>query len=153
MGTTISFNPDCWEDEPNDRWTAHRVMDIKVENGVHYYWPKGDSNPEDDGCWVPEQHIRAYIIEIHRDVRPENAELRELVNAAKTVYNEARATYYELRDRHCPDRDATCTAPTFAIYHRLVALGDALDAAWDHYDCWAQVARDSEYPGHIPRRC
>ena len=151
VGATISFNPDCWENKPNDRWTAHRVMDIKVENGVHYYWPKGDSNPEADGCWVPEQHVKGYIIDIHKDVRPANSELRGLVNEAKTAYNEARVAYYALRDQYCT-RGAICTVPS-PIYERLVALGEALDAAWDLYDCWADVARDSEYPGHIPRRC
>ena len=151
VGTTISFNPSCGGDEADNSWTAHRVMEIKVENGQHYYWPKGDNNPTEDGCWVPARHVRSYIVEIHRNVRPENAELRRLVNEAKDVYKEARAAYYALRDQHC-ERGERCTVPT-PIYTRLVSLGDALDTAWAHFSCWQDSARASEYPGHIPHVC
>ena len=151
VGAVISFTPpDRGKDEPP---TAHRVMAIKVDNGVHYFWPKGDNNPEADGYWIPEYDVGSYLVRIHRNVRPANAELRRLVNAAKEAHNEAHAAYYALRDQHCPNREETCTAPTTAVYERLVVLREALIVAWEHFDCWQQVAIDSQYPGHIPRRC
>ena len=143
VGTVISFNPNCWEDEPDNSSTAHRVMDIKVENGVHYYWPKGDAADEPDGCWVPFDHVDGYMIEIHKDVRPENAELRRLVNAGADAYDDAVIAYYALYDQHC-ERGERCTVPSPA-YERLVALGETLDAAWDHYDCWLETARKAIY--------
>ena len=84
VGATISFNPSCKEDAPDDTGTAHRVMQIEVRDGVHYYWPKGDANRNDDGCWVPEHHVQGYIVEVHRDMRPANATLRAAVNLAKS---------------------------------------------------------------------
>ena len=128
-----------------------RIYHVDVRDGAHYYWSKGDNNPEPDGCWVPEQHVQGYITEMYRNVRPENAELRELVNAAKDAYHEARIAYYALRDQYC-QRDEHCTAPSH-IYVSLEALGAVLDATWDYFDCWQESARQSEYPGHIPHRC
>ena len=152
VGTTISFwAKGCWEDADADSWYSHRVVDIKIEDGVRYFWPKGDSNTGPDECWVAERYVDGYIIEIHKNARPDNAELHGLMFAAKAEYNEAHKAYYGLRDRYCT-RGAQCTVET-SVYNRLVALGDALDAAWDLYDCWTDVAVDSEYPGHIPRRC
>ena len=87
VGATISFAPDCWGGDG----AAHRVVDVKVEDGVYYYWPKGDNNSEADGCWVPHTDVLAYITEIHRGVRPENAELRQHVNSAKAAFDEALA--------------------------------------------------------------
>ena len=107
VGATISFHPACWDDGEG-RGTAHRVAAVEVRGGVHYYWPKGDNNLEADGCWIPEQNVQGYIVEIHRNVRPENAELREQVNAAIDAYKEAVTAYLELYDRHC-ERDRRCT--------------------------------------------
>ena len=94
VGSIISFHPACWEERGEDEsGTSHRVMDIKVEDGVHYYWPQGDNNPEDDGCWVPETDVHGYIIYIDRGVYPENAKLRDSVNAAEEAYRLAVAAY------------------------------------------------------------
>ena len=83
IGATIAFKPNCWEDDEDARGAAHRVMDIRVEEGIHYYWPKGDGAREPDGCWVPHTNVQGYVIDIHRDVRPANAVLRERGNAGK----------------------------------------------------------------------
>ena len=40
VGATISFNPNCWEEGPDDIPTAHRVKEIKVEDGTYYFWPR-----------------------------------------------------------------------------------------------------------------
>ena len=118
VGTTIAFSPACWGDQ---RGVAHRVIDIEVRNGTYYYWPKGDNNRAPDGCWVPETNVRRYITQIHRDVRPENAELRQKVNSAVSEYR-------RLRD----------------------GGGSNVRRAYDKARCWVDVAKQSEYPGHIP---
>ena len=52
VGATISFNPNCWEEGPDDIPTAHRVKEIKLEDGAYYFWPRGDANRGmmDAGC-------------------------------------------------------------------------------------------------------
>ena len=86
IGATISYSVDCSEDEPDEIWTGHRVLDIKMEDGIHCYWPKGDGNDEPDGCWIPQTAVNGYIVELHKNTRPENADLRNGVNAANADY-------------------------------------------------------------------
>ena len=150
VGATISFHPGCF-DAGEGRGTAHRVEAVEVRDGVHYYWPKGDNNLEADGCWVPEQNVRGYIVEMHRNVRPENAELREHVNEAIDGWKDAVAAYFALYDRYC-ERGQRCTVPS-SIFVRLKALERAWDTAQDHLVCWQNSAKASQYPGHIPWRC
>ena len=77
VGATIYFQPNCREqDEQKPIGAAHRVIDVKLENGTYYYWPQGDGNPEPDGCWVPHTDVERYIIALHKNTVPENAELR-----------------------------------------------------------------------------
>ena len=152
-GATIAFNPNCWEqDEPDSIATHHRVIDIKQENGTYYYWPRGDGNTEDDGCWVPDTNVISYIIEVHKNTLPENAALRDGVNAAEAALNEAENAYLELREKVCP-MTGPCTVPTHT-YNQLQALRAPYLAAYDLYwNCWFKNALESEYPGHIPYSC
>ena len=150
VGATIAFHPGCGGDD-SGRGTAHRVEAIEVVNGVHRYWPKGDNNLEADGCWIPEQNVRGYIVEIHRNARPENAELREQVNAAIDAWKEAITAYYALYDRYC-ERDQRCTVQS-SIFVRLETLERAWERAQDHLVCWQDSAMASQYPGHIPWTC
>ena len=94
VGSVISFKP---TDECNLESDAvtHRVMEIKVEDGVHYYWPKGDANSEPDGCWIPDSNVLDYMIEVHKDARPENAELRQDVLDAFARWDEGKVKYDE----------------------------------------------------------
>ena len=103
VGSTISFDPGCNEEEgkTDGRYTAHRVMEIKVEGGVHYYWPKGDASLVPDGCWIPEQHVSGYVVGIEKNVVPANAKLRDAVNGAKAAWLSARAAHYDVYIRHC----------------------------------------------------
>ena len=39
------------------------------------------------------------------------------------------------------------------VSKRVLAAWEMVDAAAEHYRCWVQVARDSEYPGHRRHRC
>ena len=149
VGTTIAFHPACWESE---RAIAHRVMDIEVRDGVRYFWPKGDNNREPDGCWVPETAVRGYIVEVHKDVNPKNAELREAVLSAKETYEQALDAYYALRDRYCARDAVQCTVPR-SVYGRILQLHQDAVKALALYRCWTTNAKASEYPGHIPHDC
>ncbi len=132
VGATIVFSPSCW----NTQRVAHRVLEVEVRNGTHYFWPKGDGNRQADGCWVPETNVEMYIVEVHRNVRPENAALRNHVNSAKD-------TYYELLDRYCGDIPSQeCRLPNREY--------SEVRAAFDNYSCWTDVALNSRNPGHIP---
>ena len=153
-GTTISFNPDCWEEEPDDMWTAHRVMDIKVEDGVYYYWPKGDANDEPDGCWIPHFNVDGYIIEIQKGVVPENVDLRDRVNAASAALDAAEDAYRDQLERHCGTHHPPTTCYISQPYYdEVIELYDRYSEAYDSWDCWYKNAKDSEYPSHIPHDC
>ena len=155
VGTVISYSPDCWDDTPETNSTAHRVMDIAVKNGVHYYWPKGDSNLEADGCWIPEQHVIGYLIDIHKNVRMENAHLRDMVNSARAAWRNALNAYAERLAYYCGNLTAEACAPLLSIGARqeMSRSLNLANRAYDHFDCWYQNALDSEYPGHIPYSC
>ena len=91
VGSTISFpSVSCWPDETDSRFVSHRVMDIRVIDGVAHYWPKGDGNTEADGCWVLHTAVDGYIIAIHKDTRPANKGLRNRVNSSEARYVAAR---------------------------------------------------------------
>lgn len=156
VGATISFQSRaCWSDEPSDDKTAHRVMEIKVIDGVHYYWPKGDANEMPDGCWIPESSVNGYIIEVHKNTRPANATLRNNVNAARAAYRTARDAYQDLRQFYgCYDFTVTCVVYSDFAYNELSRAYDIYEQAYDNYwNCWYRNAEDSEYPGHIPYTC
>ena len=85
-GMTIDFDPDCTEGEPNGRGTTHRVVKVKVENGIYYYWPKGDGNREADGCWIPVGHVTGYMIALYQDTQPQNESLRQSVLYVRSAY-------------------------------------------------------------------
>ena len=141
VGATISFQGSaCWSDAPTHSRTAHRVMDLRVTNGVHYYWPQGDANSGPDGCWVPESSVKGYMIEIHKDTRPANATLRNNVNAAKDAYVAARVRY-------------GCSSNLRRTCYASGSAYDAIVQAYNYWDCWYENALNSEYPGHIPHSC
>ena len=137
VGSTISFSPSCWGSK---RGTAHRVKKIEIRDGEYYFWPRGDNNRADDGCWVPASNVRGYITDFHRNVRPENAELRNSVNSAVNAYR-------LLLDTHCGSD---------VVSYWDCSADDDSSLVWSAYQrarCWVQSARDSEYPGQIPSRC
>ncbi len=159
VGTIISFSPDCRDDTPETSFTAHRVVEITVRNGVHYYWPKGDNNLEADGCWVPEHHVNGYLIEIHKNVNMENEHLRRMVNGAYSAMLNATARYLDLVEQVCGVRDIDA-CPNWRIRQAstqmlevVLRAYDTADRAWNHYNCWYQNALDSQRPGHIPYSC
>ena len=176
VGTTISFAPDGWGGDG----AAHRVTDVKVEGGVYFYWPKGDNNSAADGCWVPHTDVLAYITEIHRGVRPENAELRQHVNGAKAAVDEAWAAaeaawatleerdagYQALIDRYCGVgvNPSDCALPEPQYSETIAAWRDLEFARWEYsvaveeyegaaayFACWVDTAGSAEWaPGEPP---
>jgi len=153
-GAVISFNPDCQEThlDKDDRGTAHRVIDIKVENDVYHFWPRGDGNEEDDGCWIPHGNVEGYAVDFFPNTRPENAELRLAVLNARDVFREVRDSYDEAFTRYCgfsPYEGRPCYL-SGSQYDETTSLWRAQIAALDAYSCWTEVARQSERPGHIP---
>ena len=91
VGAIISYQSRaCRGDAASDGYVGHRVLDIRVIGGIYYYWPQGDANSGPDGCWVPHTAVDGYIIEVHKNTRPQNARLRNNVNAARVAYEAAR---------------------------------------------------------------
>ena len=155
VGATIIFQSNaCWSGEPVGSWTSHRVVDTRYSGGVYYFWPKGDANRSADSCWVPHAAVDSYIIAIHKNTVPENAELRNNVNAAKARRVAAYDAAIAHREAHgCYDLDTVCTFYTKASYNKAVRLRLAWEAARDYWRCWYDNALESEYPGHIPHTC
>ena len=153
VGTTISFNPNCWEDGASGRRTAHRVADIELRGGIYHYWPKGDASDEPDGCWIPQTSVRGYIIEIHKNAVPENAELRDQVNAARAAFVAAREAYRDLLEGYCGSRDPDGCYLDPRPYAEVDEAYERALEAQEHWRCWYENAGKSEYPGHIPHEC
>ena len=153
-GSIISFNPGCSETlaEKDDIGTAHRVIDIRVENNIYHFWPRGDGNEKDDGCWIPHGNVGAYAVDFFPNSRPENAGLRLAVLSARDAYREARDYYHEIFTLYCgysPDEGRDCYL-SGSQFVETTGLWRARNAAFNAYDCWLDVALASERPGHIP---
>ena len=135
VGTVISFTPTpgC---ELGSGSVAHRVVSIRRDSsGVYYYWPKGDASAEDDGCWIPHANVDGYIIDLHKNVHPENSALRNRVTTAKAnfevaernyayalaVHDAKQAHYDSLRLRYCGTLTGECSLPTDQ-FNELTAL-------------------------------
>ena len=154
-GAVISFsNRACWPDATAGR-SAHRVVDTYLEDGVLHYWPKGDAHDHADGCWVPSTAVHGYIIELHKDTVPENAALRDNVNAANAAYRAAREAYVDVIEQYCGHREPERCSVSLAnpLGRRAQELLRRSLEAYEHYNCWYNNAVASQYPGHIPYEC
>ena len=165
VGAIIAFEPDC-QDGPG---AAHRVVDVRVEDGQYYFWPQGDANGGPDGCWVPAENVWGYLVALHKNTQPENAPLREYVNAARAEHDgavaqreAAWADYASLlaQPEYCGDTPiAQCQLPepqystSVEAYALVEARTHDAERAYDVWACWLDVAGEAEYPGHIPRHC
>ena len=138
VGTVISFEPVA-ECELDSDVVAHRVMDIKHEDGGYYFWPKGDANNDSDGCWIPEENVDSYIIDVQKNVEPENASLRNSVNGATARLHEAEAaeraawTAYDTKSiAYCGEQ----TGQTCYLSDSRIRELDRLYATYSRaYDC------------------
>ena len=109
VGTVISFIPPTEEGAAAGAAPVlHRVADIKHEDGIYHFWPKGDAWEDPDGYWVPQTSVVGYVIELLPRTRQENADLRNFVNRAREQYVAARGRMVEARDRYDETAVATC---------------------------------------------
>ena len=144
VGTVISFIQPAQEGEQVDANAApvlHRVAEIKQEGGIYHFWPRGDAWEDADGYWVPETSLLGYVIELLPGTRPENADLRDLVNRTRDRYAAAKDEMVAARDNydntvitHCGSLEAvsSCQATT----EGFTQVSDAYDQftrAWDAY--------------------
>ncbi len=146
VGATIGFDYDCNEGMANGTRVSHRVLDIKIENDTYYFWPKGDASTEADGCWVPESQVHGYIIELYKDTRPDNADLRNSVNDAKAEWDISRTEYFDYIAPHCDDPDA-CSLPP-GVYEWALYLLQKVDVAGKYWNCWLDHAKSDVYTDH-----
>ncbi len=160
VGAVVTYAPPCWEDDDDDGQIAHRVTHIEVTNGIHYYWTKGDANTWSDGCWIPYRNVHKYMIDLHKNTRPENADLRNSVNHARAEYIIARNNLsnamarngnaslpeVELRCRDADDYNdcfwaevgwGSRSASDIRAINRAIAK---YNSSTDYYDCWIDNA-------------
>ena len=110
VGTVISFIPPPEEGEEagDPAPVLHRVADIKREDGIFHFWPKGDAWADPDGYWVPQTSVVGYVIELLPGTRQQNADLREFVNRTREQYVAARGRMVEARDQYDKTAVANC---------------------------------------------
>ena len=144
VGTVISFIQPAEEGEEADANAApvlHRVADIKVEDGIYHFWPRGDAWEDADGYWVPETSLLGYVTELLPGTRPENTDLRDLVNRTRDRYAAAKDEMVAARDRydntvitHCGSLEAvsSCQATTEG-FTQVADAYDQFTRAWDAY--------------------
>ena len=75
------------------------------------------------------------------------------MNEAKATYYGARRDHEDVYIRHCGSAEPRCTLPSQVALDEAWAAWYVLDDARIIYRRLLDVARESEYPGHIPRRC
>ena len=130
VGTVISFTPTAECNLTSSR-VAHRVMSVTGDaSGNYYYWPRGDANSQDDGCWIPHTNVNGYIIELHRNSNLENSGLRSRVNTAKAARDEARQNYEQKRLEYCGSLTGACTL-SGTRYAEVIRLLNTYLAAYE----------------------
>ena len=143
VGTVIAFIPSPSDGEETLAATPvlHRVAEVKREDGIYHYWPKGDAWEESDGYWVPENSVMGYVIELRPGTRPQNESLRDLVNRTRDRYAASRDRMAEARERydqavitHCGSLEAAASCEATPEGFDLVeAAFDAFTRSWNDY--------------------
>lgn len=144
LGAIIAYHPPTPTTDNGQEAGApilHRVTDIKVEDGVHYFWPKGDAEEEADGFWVPESSVLGYATALLQGTRPQNAALRDRVNGARDMHTatrarmlETRGIYYEAAIMYCGSiEDASSCQASPADFRKVLDAYDSFSLAWDAY--------------------
>ena len=124
VGTTVSFI--------GAAPAAHRVIDIKLEDGVRYFLTKGDAAQIPDG-WVPETDVDGYVTELHRNTHLQNLALREGVNQSRA---DVDAAWQKV--------ESAWGTPS---YEQRVAEYEALAEV---AECWKKEAIHAIYSDHAP---
>ena len=158
VGVIISFiEPGDEDDLP----ILHRVIETKTEDGVVYFRTQGDANDAPDDYWIPEGNVLGYVIDLIKDTRPDNSDLRNEVNearaqykasknsyqAAEEEYDSALDEYEEITTKYCNRSPNTfvCPDPYYNMavkahnevkkaFERYQTLYDAYSRAWCDYD-------------------
>jgi hypothetical protein len=153
VGAVISFTPTAECDLSGAGLVAHRVIRIKVEAGTYYYWPRGDANSQDDGCWIPHTKVDGYIIGLQKNTHPENQALRNRVNSAKAVRDQAEAVYDQKLDYYNQKRLEYCGSVTGTCelgepyYSEMIQLNNELSALYSIYSAahntWQQAYNEA----------
>lgn len=101
VGSVISFKPnnECdFSSAIGNR--SHRVTSVKQESDIYYFKTKGDANEMDDGCWIPQQDVEGYIIDLRKNAVPNNAALRNMVNEARSTLETAFNQHSSMTDTY-----------------------------------------------------
>ena len=97
------------------------------------------------------EEIKGYIIEVFKNVRPENAPLRDSVNNAEAYYVQARDRQRDHREAHgCHRTEGTCYFDAGFPYQTAVTLHANSVRAYDAYICWLEYARQQDSYGRPP---
>ncbi len=152
VGSVIVFTPTA-ECEIGQGTVSHRVLDIREVEGTYYFWPKGDANPDADGCWIPDTNVYGYMVELHKDTHPQNTALRNRVNSAKAKRDETFATYkaaeetynqrYQAYCGHSPDAcslDPARVAELDRLYDEYIRLFNIHQEAFEAWNAVFQEA-------------
>ena len=147
VGATIEFKSPV-----HGGRVLHRVMDIKNEGGIYYFWPKGDANPKPDGYWVSESDVYGYVVALERGTRPQNADLRALVNEAKGEADRLRGLYLDAQERFCgedfrPGTGMTCHTSTRGAREVKEAYDLYINAWCAHHSAAHQGRHESFHTG------
>ena len=142
-------------------WIIHRVEDI----GPDGYLTQGDASPESDG-WIAMEDVVGYGIQVYRNVNPENARLRNAINAAKAQLDSAEQALAAAEARWEVQVNEYCGAnvgcevyyydesdEVYVVYQQYERAFEQYKRAFDTYECWYKNAEDAQYPGHIPYSC
>ena len=154
VGAVISFSPPPGHalfdpQEPLKR-VSHRVIDIRVEDGVHYYRTKGDNNFDDDG-WISSSGVHGYITELHKgviddpalvdlqsqilEVNPLKHLLWQQMNDLAEQHDRAVREYQDYIARYCPGH--VCPSGSYerakSLYDSAERIRVALDSKIGEY--------------------
>ena len=143
VGDLVSFMP-VKECGLTMRHTVHRVVAVRESEREREYRLRGDAAGEDDDCWIPESHLEGRIVSIERNVRPQNKELRRLVNDARSTFDRALTTYMAQAGRGLCDswmQSPDMCLTQESILHAYENAASAKEAA----ECWIDAAKSAAY--------
>ena len=86
-------------------------MALSETGGQRYYQTKGDANPQPDNCWIPHHDVYGLIVGLERNAVPENAALRDGVNAARAAMRANPSDPVAIATYHCCRRAALTASP------------------------------------------
>ena len=161
VGAVIGFDPTGLDCRLSHDRVAHRVIQIKEELGVLYFLTQGDNNRKDDGCWVPETSVFAYMTELlegdFEDMQALLDQIAPLEDQKDAILNEidqleldydaAEVEYDQFLQDHCTLNGSqwTCTSPWFQtavnMFNALQDRIDEIEAKWAEYLPVCQQAR------------